>query len=122
MFTTPSELRVWIYSRAAFAVEARAKALVEYLISHTEFAPNRFGPYELFQPPRRVPEFPFRVVPPTPKPVDREIAEAKQAFENMEPTLVRAEELTLVFRGEGGITKVTVGPHGHVAYWPGVNL
>ena len=40
------ELDVTIYSRVSFATEERARDMVDYLLAHPRFAPDRAGEYE----------------------------------------------------------------------------
>lgn len=93
---------------------------VRWLIRELEPIPETMAP-EQFQPPRRVPEFPFKVEPPRYKSVEEEIEEARRYFEGQGYTCVGVEGRTVTFHdGKGGILRVTVGPGGTVAYQPKV--
>jgi hypothetical protein len=95
-------------------------ATVRGLIRELEPIPETMAP-EQFQPPRRVPEFPFTVEPPRSTSVEEEIEEARRYFEGQGYTLVGVEGRTVTFHdGKGGIVRVTVGPGGTVAYQPKV--
>jgi hypothetical protein len=74
---------------------------------------------EQLQPPRRIPEFPFKMEAPEKKPFVQEVEEARQYFESQGFSLESLEGNTITFSDEtGGITKVTVGPGGKVEYYP----
>jgi hypothetical protein len=74
---------------------------------------------EQYQPPRRVPDFPFRVEAPKLGSIIEQIDDARDYFLGNGFDLLSVEGATLVFRDrKGGTMRVTVGPGGKVEYWP----
>jgi len=91
---------------------------VRWLVRELEPIPETMKP-EQFQPPRRVPTFPFTVEPPRYKSIAEEIEDARRYFEGQGYTCVGVEDRTVTFHdGKGGILQVTVGPGGTVVYQP----
>ena len=90
-------------------------------VRQLEPIPHDFKP-EQFQTPRRLPDFPFTVEPPRSqrKPIEEQLADARQTFEGQGYTLIEEDEKTLLFQDdEGGILRVTVGVGGTVEFLPG---
>ena len=93
---------------------------VRACVRELEPLPDRVEP-EQFQTPRRVPDFPFTFSPPhsQTKPIEEQLAEARQAFESQGYTLVEEDGRTLLLRDEsGGILRVTVGEGGSIEFLP----
>lgn len=91
---------------------------VRQVLAELEPIPEHMEP-EQFQPPRRVPEFPFKVELPRRKSMEEEAEEARRFFEGQGFTLVSFEERSLVFQDQkGNVAWVTVGPGGKVEYQP----
>ena len=93
---------------------------VRSCVRELEPMPNRIEP-EQFQTPRRVPDFPFTVSPPhsQTKPIEEQLAEARQEFESQGYALIEENGRTLLFRDEsGGILRVTVGEGGSIEFLP----
>ena len=83
-------------------------------VRELEPIPDRMRP-EQFQTPRHVPDFPFKVSPPhsQTKPIEEQLAYARQAFESQGYTLIEEDGCTLLLRDEsGGILRVRVGEGG----------
>ncbi len=91
---------------------------VRWLIRELEPIPEAMKP-EQFQPPRRLPEFPFTVEAPKYKAIEEEIEDARRYFTGQGYEEVSVEGRTITFRdARGGILRVTVGAGGTVAYQP----
>lgn len=76
---------------------------------------------ELFQSPRRLPDFPFTIVPPhnQRRPVAEQLARARHEFEVQGYTLIEEGDRTLLFRDDaGGILRVTIGVGGTIEFLP----
>lgn len=89
-------------------------------VRRLEPIPDNFEP-ELFQSSRRLPDFPFTVMPPhiQSRPVAEQLARARQAFEGQGYTPIEEGERMLLFRDDtGGILRVTVGKGGSIEYLP----
>ncbi len=100
---------------AFFDITAVREALAEL-----EPIPEAVKPEQL-QPPRRVPEFPFKVEPPPMKPIEEQVKDARRYFENQGFTFEKREGEKLFFRDErGGLMVITVGPGRKVEYFPKV--
>jgi hypothetical protein len=95
---------------------------VRALVRELEPIPETMKP-EQFQPPRRVPVFPFEIQSPVHKPLEEELQEARAYFESQGFEFVNlVDGKTLVFHDEkGGVTRVTVGPGGTVEYQPNID-
>ena len=94
--------------------------IVRSSVLELEPIPDRMRP-EQFQTPRRVPDFPFKVSPPhsQTKPIEEQLAYARQAFESQGYTLIEEDGCTLLLRDEsGGILRVTVGEGGSIEFLP----
>lgn len=91
---------------------------VRQVLSELEPIPERIKPEQL-QPPRRVPEFPFKVEPPRPRSLEAEVEEVRRYFEEQGFILEGFEEGVLRFRdAKGGVTHITFEPDRKVEYWP----
>ncbi len=81
----------------------------------------RYMEPEQFQSPRRLPDFPFTIDPTysQPRPLEEQLADARQTFESHGYTLIEEDECTLLFRDEsGGKLRVTVGEGGSIEFLP----
>jgi hypothetical protein len=91
---------------------------VRQVLAELEPIPEYMKP-DQFQPPRRVPEFPFKVESPRHKSWEEESEDARRYFESQGFTFVGLGEGTLVFRDKkGGMTQVTLRSGGKVEYSP----
>jgi hypothetical protein len=74
----------------------------------------------MLQPPRRVPEYPFRDEFHRPKRTrEQEIDLARRHFEAVGMTLESVEGDVLIFRDEqGGVTRIDIGGEGRIDTWP----
>lgn len=91
---------------------------VHQLLAELGPIPEHIEPEDL-QPPRRVPEFPFKIESPRRGLPGQEVKETRRFFESRGFTFVGIEGGALIFHDEkGGVTRVTVGPGGQVEYWP----
>ncbi|MBI2863967.1 MAG: hypothetical protein HYX94_05335 [Chloroflexi bacterium] len=91
---------------------------VRRMIGEFEPIPEDMEP-EQFQPPRRLPDFPFKLQALESRTIEREIEDTQHYFEEHGFKLESIEGKVLVFSDDkGGKTCVTVGPGGSVEYWP----
>ena len=76
--------------------------------------PAGMRPEEL-QPPRRLPNYPFRIEPVVYRSIEEELTDARSHFEGQGYQLECTEGTTLLFRDQrGDLLRVTVGPGGSV--------
>jgi len=107
------EVKQHLGSDAFFDIET-----VRMVVAELQPIPEHMRPEE-FQPPRRVPEFPFKVEPVRHRSPEEEAEEARRFFASQGFTFVGLEDGALVFRDEkGNVARVTVGPGGRVEYQP----
>ena len=89
-------------------------------VRQLEPIPHNVEPVQ-FQSPRRLPDFPFTVVPPhhQRRSLAEQLARARQSFEGQGYKLIEEGERTLLFRADaGGILRVTVGENGSIEFLP----
>jgi|GEM_PF-1755498 len=91
---------------------------VRQVLAELEPIPEYIKPEQL-QPPRRVPDFPFKIESPQRRSVEEEMEDARRYFEGQGFTFESVEESTMIFQDDkGGIVQITFGPAGKVEYWP----
>lgn len=89
---------------------------VKQVLAELEPIPERMAPEEL-QSPRRVPKFPFVVVPY--RPSEQEMEETIDYLVTQGFTVERAQGNVVELRdAEGGKVRITFGPNGSVEHWP----
>ena len=89
-------------------------------VRQLEPIPHNVEPVQ-FQSPRRLPDFPFTVVPPhhQRRSLAEQLARARQSFEGQGYKFIEEGERTLLFRADaGGILRVTVGENGSIEFLP----
>jgi hypothetical protein len=95
---------------------------VQLVLSELGPIPENVQPEQL-QPPRRIPEFPFKVEAVKRKSPQEEAIEARHYFESQGFILVREEAGALIFRGKkGGITRITFEPEARIEHFPEFGL
>jgi hypothetical protein len=107
------EVKQHLGSAAFFDIET-----VRMVVAELQPIPEYMRPEE-FQPPRRVPEFPFKVEPVRHGSPEEEAKEARRFFASQGFAFVGLEDGALVFRDKkGNVARVTIGLGSKVEYQP----